>query len=394
MLDTVGAFLPGARLTIPGAAAGPLRGLAFAVKDLFDVAGDPTGFGNPDWTATHPVPERNAPVIDRLLGAGAGIAGKTVLDELAYSLEGRNVHYGAPKNSAAPDRITGGSSSGSAAAVAAGLVDFALGSDTGGSVRVPAALTGVFGIRPSHDRISTEGMRPLAESFDTVGWFTREADLLRRVGAVLLGPDTVDWQPRRLVAPEDSMAVADPLVREALAPALATLERRFGPRTTAAIGRLVAGDSADLTGWKDRFRTLQGYEIWRTHGPWIERVKPRFGPEIAARFNFAQSIAAESAAEAKPLREMFAAALERITAEAVIAIPTAPVIAPRLDDPPQTFLAYRDRTLTLTCIAGLARLPQVTIPVGTVGGAPVGLSLIARSGADLQLLGLAAELFT
>ncbi len=114
MSDTIGAFMPGPRLTVAGAKGGPLKGLTFAVKDLIDVAGEPTGFGNPDWAATHPVPERNAWVIDRLLGAGASVAGKTVLDELAYSLEGRNIHYGAPKNARAPGRITGGSSSGSA----------------------------------------------------------------------------------------------------------------------------------------------------------------------------------------------------------------------------------------------------------------------------------------
>lgn len=390
--DSVGAFLPGPRLTVAGAKEGPLKGLTFAVKDLIDVAGDPTGFGNPDWAATHPVPDRNAPVIDRLLRAGASIAGKTVLDELAYSLEGRNHHYGAPRNAKAPDRITGGSSSGSAAAVAAGLVDFALGSDTGGSVRVPAGLTGSFGIRPSHGRISVAGMRPLAESFDTLGWFAGEAGFMARVGAVLLGPDSAGWHPQHLVVPEDAMAVADPALGQALAPALAVLEKRLGARQAVTIGRLVRGDGAGLAQWKDRFRTLQGHEIWQTHGPWIERGKPCFGPEIAARFVFAKSITAEAAAEVRPLRELFAAAIERLTATAVVAIPTAPVIAPRLEDSPATFLGYRDRTLTLTCIAGLARVPQVTIPVGLVEGAPVGLSLIARRGADLQLLGLVAEL--
>ena len=392
MSDDVAAFLPGTRLAIAGTAEGPLAGLTFAVKDLIDVAGHPTGFGNPDWAATHPVPERNAPVIDRLLRAGASLAGKTVLDELAYSLEGRNVHYGAPRNANAPGRIVGGSSSGSAAAVAAGLVDFALGSDTGGSVRVPAALTGTFGIRPSHGRISVAGMRPLAESFDTLGWFAREAGLLARVGAALLEADTAGWRPRRLVVPEDAMTVADPALREAIAPVLAALGQAVGARERVTIGRLVRGDGADIVGWKDRFRTLQAYEIWQTHGDWIERVKPRFGPEIAARFAFAKSIAAEAAAEARSLREAFAAAIERLTADAVLALPTAPTIAPRLEDSPETFLAYRDRTLTVTAIAGLARVPQVTIPVGTVEGAPVGLSLIARRGADLQLLGLVEKL--
>jgi amidase len=390
--DDFGAFLPGPRLRIQGATEGPLQGLTCAVKDLIDIAGHPTGFGNPDWSASHPVPERNAPVIDRLLAAGASVEGKTILDELAFSLEGRNVHFGAPRNAKAPGRIVGGSSSGSAAAVAAGLVDVALGSDTGGSVRVPAALTGIYGIRPSHGRIAMAGMRPLAESFDTLGWFAREANLLARVGAVLLGPEAAGWHPRRLVIAEDAWAVADPAVRDALAPALKTLEGALGAAEPVAVGRLVRGDEADLGGWKDRFRALQGQEIWQTHGAWIEKAKPRFGPEIAARFQFAKSIPAEAAAEARPMRELFAAAIERLTADAVLAIPTVPLIAPRRDDTEEAFLAYRDRTLTLTCIAGLARVPQVNIPAGAVDGAPVGLSLIARRGADLKLLALAAEL--
>jgi amidase len=392
--DDFGAFLPGPRLRIQGAAEGPLQGLRCAVKDLIDIAGAPTGFGNPDWAASHPVPERNAPVIDRLLAAGAAIEGKTVLDELAFSLEGRNVHYGSPRNAKTPGRIVGGSSSGSAAAVAGGLVDVALGSDTGGSVRVPAALTGIHGLRPSHGRISMAGMRPLAESFDTLGWFARDGLLLARVGAVLLGPDAAGWRPRRLAIAEDAWAVAEPAVRDALAPALKALEGAVGAADRIAVGRLVRGDDADLVGWKDRFRALQGQEIWQTHGAWIEERKPRLGPEIAARFQFAKSIRAEAAAEARVMRELLAAAIERLTADAVLAIPTAPVIAPRHDDTAEAFLAYRDRTLTLTCIAGLARVPQVSIPAGEVEGAPVGISLIARRGADLQLLALAAELRT
>ncbi|MDF2764545.1 MAG: amidase [Rhodospirillales bacterium] len=390
--DDYGAFLTGPRLRMSGAQTGPLQGLRCAVKDLIDIAGQPTGFGNPDWAASHPVPERNAPVIDRLLAAGASIEGKTVLDELAFSLEGRSFHYGAPRNARAPGRIVGGSSSGSAAAVAGGLVDFALGSDTGGSVRVPAALTGIFGIRPSHGRIPMAGMRPLAESFDTLGWFARDALLLARVGAVLLGPDAAGWHPRRLVIAEDAWAVADRALREALSPARKALESKLGAAETVTVGRLVRGDHADLIGWKDRFRALQGHEIWQTHGAWIEERNPRFGPEIAQRFAFAKSNSAEAAAEARVTRELFAAAIERLTADAVLVLPTAPVIAPRLDDTAEAFLAYRDRTLTLTCIAGLARVPQVTIPAGEVEGAPVGISLLARRGADLQLLALAAEL--
>ncbi|MEY4794224.1 MAG: hypothetical protein RL724_1160, partial [Pseudomonadota bacterium] len=155
--DDVGAFIPGERTIRAGAASGPLAGLSFAAKDLFDVAGTVTGYGNPDWAATHAPATRDAMVITQLLQAGASLAGKTKTVELAYGLTGENVWQGTPKNPAAPDRFPGGSSCGSAAATAAGLVDFAMGSDTGGSVRIPASYCGVFGIRPSWGAVSLAG---------------------------------------------------------------------------------------------------------------------------------------------------------------------------------------------------------------------------------------------
>src|SRR5215218_2348723 len=187
--DEVGAFIPGPRRDIPGAADGPLAGLDFAAKDLFDVAGHPTTYGNPDWARTHPPAAGTAPCVSALLGAGARLRGKTKTVELAYGLTGENVWHGTPINPAAPDRFPGGSSCGSAAAVAAGLVDFAMGSDTGGSVRIPASYCGVFGIRPSWGAVSLAGACGLGPSFDTAGWFAARAGVLARVGDVLLPQD-------------------------------------------------------------------------------------------------------------------------------------------------------------------------------------------------------------
>ncbi|MDQ2103939.1 amidase family protein, partial [Azospirillum isscasi] len=186
--DPLNAFVPHGLSEIPGAADGPLAGLRFAVKDLFHIAGLPTGAGNPDWLRTHEVPQETAPAVRRLLDAGARVAGKTLTDELAWSLAGENAHYGTPENPKAPGRIPGGSSSGSASAVAGGAVDFAIGTDTGGSIRLPASYCGLYGLRPTHGAVPLDGSVPLAPSFDTVGWFAREAALLRRVGAVLLPP--------------------------------------------------------------------------------------------------------------------------------------------------------------------------------------------------------------
>lgn len=147
----------------------PLHGLTFAVKDIFDMSGHVTGFGNPDWARTHAPAAGTSPVVLATLAAGATSVGKTVMDEMAYSINGENAHYGTPTNPCAPDRVPGGSSSGSAVAVAANLVDFSLGTDTGGSVRVPAAYCGIFGLRPSHGLVSTENVIPMAQMFDTVG---------------------------------------------------------------------------------------------------------------------------------------------------------------------------------------------------------------------------------
>ena len=184
--DTCGAFCRHTHVELAGAASGPLAGLTFAAKDIYDVAGHKTGFGSPDWFATHDAAVATAPVVQRLLAAGAHMVGKTHTDELTYSLYGENAHYGTPVNVNAPGRIPGGSSSGSAAAVAAALVDFALGSDTGGSVRAPASFCGIYGMRPTHGRVPLAGACPLAASFDTAGWFARDAALLARIGRVLL----------------------------------------------------------------------------------------------------------------------------------------------------------------------------------------------------------------
>ncbi|MEC8846265.1 MAG: amidase family protein, partial [Pseudomonadota bacterium] len=169
--DPVDAFLPGPRATEAGVPGGPLSGLNFAAKDLFDVAGHVTGGGNPAWAAGRAPAETHAWAVARLLGAGADLAGKTITDEVSLGILGENAFFGTPHNSAAPGHVPGGSSSGSAAAVAAGLVDTALGTDTGGSVRVPASLCGLYGIRPSHGRLPLDGMMAQAPSSDTTGWF-------------------------------------------------------------------------------------------------------------------------------------------------------------------------------------------------------------------------------
>src|SRR5262249_42692613 len=216
--DDINAFVPGQRVYIEGRPDGPLSGLTFAAKDLFDVAGYPTGGGNPDWARSNPVPSRHAWAVQRLLDAGATLIGKTITDEVSLGILGENAFDGTPLNTRAPDRVPGGSSSGSAAAVAAGICDTALGTDTGGSVRVPSSFCGLYGIRPTHGRPDLRGLLPPAPSSDTTGWFARDAATFARVSAVLLGEAIPDALPSRLIVAVDAFGFADAEVATALRP--------------------------------------------------------------------------------------------------------------------------------------------------------------------------------
>ena len=230
--DPFNAFCKDSDAFLQGAANGPLSGLTFAAKDIFDVAGHVTGGGNPDWKATHEAAKATAWVVRALVDAGATMVGKTITDELTRGILGENAHYGTPTNPRAPGRVPGGSSSGSAAAVAGELVDFALGSDTGGSVRVPASFCGLYGLRPTHGRIPLDGILLQAPSYDTIGWFARDPDTFARVGAVLLQAEITDTRPRRVVIAEDAFEVADKAVTDALRPVAELVAALSGESTT------------------------------------------------------------------------------------------------------------------------------------------------------------------
>ena len=383
--DPYNAFCGHADVELPGAPEGPLRGLTFAVKDVFDIAGHRTGNGNPTWLETHLPATGTASAVERLLAAGAQMVGKTHTDEMTYSLNGENVHYGTPTNPRAPGRIPGGSSSGSAVAVAGGLVDFALGTDCGGSVRLPASYCGIFGIRTTHGLVPADGVVELAASFDTVGWFAREADILRRAGKVLL-PKTPTFVPTRLLIADDAFAFIEPDVSAALAAAVDRLKAAFADHQHIEVY------TSDPGAWSGIFRTLQGSEIWHRHGAWIEAHNPSFGPGIAERFRWARTIDAAEVARVRPQREAVARHMaDLLSDDALLCLPTAPGIAPKLATAQGELEAFRARAFGLLSIAGLARLPQVTLPIATMGGCPLGLSLIGPSGCDQGLLDWLAE---
>src|SRR2546425_9042999 len=277
-------FVPGPPVRIAGAPRGPLTGLTFAAKDLFDVAGHPTGGGNPDWARQHPVPTRHAWAVQRLLDAGATLIGKTVTDEVSLGILGENPFDGTPLNPKAPDRVPGGSSSGSASAVAQGLCDVALGTDTGGSVRVPASFCGLYGIRPTHGRLDLGGMMSQAPSSDTTGWFARDAETFARVSAVMFGEVIPDALPTRLVVATDAFALADPETAAALEPSVGRLRTLVGDVHEAAMA------APGLAAWARAQRTLQPYEAWLTFQEWIDRTNPRFQFSVARNLALAPTI--------------------------------------------------------------------------------------------------------
>ena len=386
--DPAHAFMPYPEVPVPHAAGGPLAGLRFGVKDLFDVAGYPTSGGQPLLLAMSGIKQRSAPTVQRLLDAGATFGGKTVTDELAFSMNGNNAHFGAPINGGAPDRITGGSSSGSAAAVSNGLVDFALGTDTGGSVRAPASHCGLIGLRPTHGRVALEGCLDLSPSFDTCGWFARDVPTFARVADLLLGPDAQPLPERvRLFVPEELWGLLALEVSEALAP----VRRRFEAGLGAARPCRVVLESLDAMYW--HYRHLQGREAWLTDGAFIERFAPPLGPGVAERFAWSRQVSDEQVAAATVFRQRLREQLVALLGDdGVLVMPTMPDIAPRRADSEASLEDYRNRALRLLCVSGLGGLPQLSLPWATRLGAPLGISLVAGPGRDRSLVRLAENL--
>jgi amidase len=399
--DDHGAFVPGPRARRAPTGQGALSGLRFAVKDLIDVAGVLTTGGNPDWAATHSPAMRDAPAVRHLLAAGAALVGKTVTDELAFSLEGANAFHGTPRNPRAPDRLPGGSSSGSAVAVAAGLADFALGTDTGGSVRVPASFCGVFGFRPTHGRVSLDGVLPFAPSYDTVGWFARSGAVLRRAGLVLLNADA-PHRPMPTALPrcrfslvQDAFDMADPACSARLMPLARALD------ATDAIEVFEGAPQA----WLHAYQVLQGAEIWQSLGAWITQHRPRFGPSMAPRFASVAQIDTQDIVQWQAWRTRQTSRVYRMlhandAGDAlphplpIWVLPTTTGTALPKGIAPDALGHFYAKALAMTSIAGHAGLPQLTLPLADIDGLPVGLSLIGPPGSDEALLTLAASLDT
>jgi amidase len=399
-VEESGAFVQ--TLTLEPTASGPLTGLTFGVKDLIDIGGTVTGCGNPDWARTHTPAAVNAICVDQLLAAGATCIGKTVCDELAFSLDGENYFYGTPLNPKAPDRVPGGSSSGSAAAVACGLADFALGTDTGGSIRIPASNCGLCGVRPSHGLISVAGILPFAPGFDTVGIVAKDIAVLSQTASVLLAREIpANVTPITIHVLKEALDLCDPEVRQALEGTLHVLGQVFGSKirqtSLGVIDR--KPPSPGLVSWYETFCIIQWAEIWSSLGTWVEAVQPDFGPRTQTNFALSRSLDRRLIAPAIRRRAQCYRSLHSFLGPSdLFCFPTAPALPPlkgTLGNEARSYDSqdsYYFRTLSLTAIAGLGHLPQVTLPLANAGGIPVGISFMAGYGRDAFLLAVAADL--
>jgi amidase len=371
---------------VTGAADGPLVGETVAVKDLFDLAGFAVGAGVPAYLAESPRRVANASAVTALLAAGAAVQGIAQTDEFAYSIAGRNTHYGTPPNAAVAGAIPGGSSSGPATAVAAGQVSIGLGTDTGGSIRVPASYQGLWGLRTTHDAVARDGLLGLAPTFDTVGWLTRDAATLRAAASASLGDAGRKAVSGGFAIAPSLVAQATPEVQQAFATALAAFAE------AGLTDDLIEVTLPDIEDLHEIFRTVQSAEAWATHGEWITAHADALGDDIAARFAFGATVDPETESFARLALDLARERIESIVGDRVLLLPSASSAAPSTTADAEAIEQVRQSTLRLTCVAGIAGRPALSVPLLTVDGAPVGLCLVGPPNTDVALIELGESL--
>jgi amidase len=364
---------------------GLLSNLNFVLKDMCDVKNLKTSCGNPDFFKKCDFANDYAPFLKDLLNEGPVLKGITVCDEFFYSLIGENGHYGTPTNLNAPSCVPGGSSSGSAAALTTDLYDFSIGSDTGGSVRIPASFCGLIGMRPTHNRINTKGVYPMAPSFDTIGWFANNPEIFQKVGNVLLNNierSNVDF--KQYVVAEDLLELCD-----------AEVQDNFNNYINVNIPninktRLSTNTKAIIA---DNFRILQGAEVKENIIPWIENNKPNISPEIRSRIDMASKITDIEVNRALIFRKTLIDEIKKSLPEGTIAVfPTSPFSAPKSGQDDESLGSFRKRLMELTSIAGMTSRPQITIPRLKDKSGPVGISLLGWKYSDEILLNKLTEI--
>ena len=376
---------------LPPLCEGILDGLKFTVKDNIDLAGYRTSYGSPTWRDAHVAPVHNALCVDQLLAAGARCIGKVVADEFTYSLDGESFYFGTPRNAKAPDRVPGGSSSGSAASVAGGFADFSLCTDSGGSIRVPASLCGLWGMRPSLHRVSEAGVLPFQPSVSTVGVLADRFDVLDRAMRVLLNEHTTNIPtPKHIVVLQDALEIADPAVRGQAETALQKIADRSGITIEPVSFAEIIGEDAPLNACNmEGLRDLQTAEFQSTVGNWIEACNPELGATFAMAYEnvrtFDRVAVLDNIANCEHLFKRINAFF---TEDTVVCFPTTPKKAPLKGslNTLEAVMEFYDPTMTITAFSGVARLPEVSAPMLTVEGCPVGLSFVAGHYQDAYLL--------
>ena len=378
---------------------GILDGLTFAVKDNIDIGGYVTSYGSKSWGSEHKAAVNNALCIEQLLATGATCVGKTIADEFTYGLEGENYFFGTPVNPKAPDRIPGGSSSGSASAVACGLVDFSIGTDSGGSIRVPASLCGIWGMRPTLHRISEAGVLPFMPSVSTVGAFSNDINILDRVMRTML--KSGDEEPniiKNIYILEDAFSMSDPDICDSIKNEITQLFSAQGTLIkTTTLGEIV-GEEIDLNMCNSQaLRVLQTAEFINTVGGWIETFSPDKSPNFSAAYANVQNFDRMELNEALILCEkIFNRVSKFVNPGDLFLFPTTPTIAPLKGslNNLENVLSFYNRTMAITSFAGISRMPEISIPLAAVNGVPVGLSMAAGYYQDEFLLSTAKKLFS
>ncbi|MCQ9388125.1 amidase family protein [Brevibacterium sp. 50QC2O2] len=365
----------------PAAGTGPLDGLRLAVKDIIAVAGQQIGAGNPTWLAEAGVETVSNPAVAALLDAGARLRGVARTDEFAYSIAGRNEHYGAPPNGVASDRISGGSSSGCASAVALDQADIGLGTDTAGSIRVPASYQGLWGLRTTHGTVPQTGVLPLAQEFDTLGLLTRDPDTLEAAARILLSGTTGAGLP--LLVARELVELCSPETQAAFA---ALLAAGVPVRETTLADHGIP-HPIEL---QELFKTVQAGQAAENWHGWIEAHPGALGPTIAGRFAAALATPAADIAAARARLSGVRSAIRELSETGVLILPTAPGPAPLSSADEADLESDRTATLRLTCLAGLGGLPGLSVPALDPGDGddptPVGICLVGPRGSDLQLI--------
>ncbi|UPQ90303.1 amidase family protein [Vibrio sinaloensis] len=364
-----------------------------SVKDLFDVQGFRTGAGSPIWLKGATPAKAHAKAVSLLQRSGAYLSHKTQLDELAYSLQGSNAHYGVSRNPLDKQRLSGGSSSGAAVSVARKESDIGLATDTGGSIRVPASYCGLYGLRPTYGSVSTSGLVPLAPRFDTAGVLTRDLESLRLAILALQSEAEVednssaDWKDQNKAQSIDTLVWCD-AIWQGVDPKLRDYAWRWYQQAECAKHSL-SPPILNATERKNCFAALQAESIWSAHGDWLNQHMTAFGADIQQRLRWGQSLLAQESG-----RDTLAKAEQDwrlwqqhqsqwLPQGAALIMPTVPSIAPLIDDDPE---CQRDALLGLTSIAGLSGWPQLQCPVFIDGDLPHGLSLLGREQSDIALI--------